>query len=120
MVSAAHDQVFHIRLPAIAPRFKVVDLGEVGRLVAARPGTAWIFCSGHNALLVIGHARRAVEIDWAFFGVHESDLAGFFVASKADVVEHTPQIFGAGDGGAIGQIELDIITMAVADADEFV
>ena len=52
--------------------------------------------------------------------MHERDVAGFFIARKADVVEHTPQIFCAGDGGAVGQIELDIIAAAIADADEFV
>ena len=120
MVGAAHDQVFHIRLPTVTPRLEVVDLGEIGRLVAARPGAAWVFCSGHDALFVIGHARRAVEVDRPFFGVHERDVAGFSIARKADVVEYAPQIFGAGNGGAIGQVELDIVAVAVADANEFV
>ena len=96
-------------------------------------------------MFIGGHARRAVEVDWPFYRMHEGDISRFAVTIAAaitvavtatavtaaaasgagagggiaGIVKHAAQVLGTGHGRAIGEIELHVIAVAIADADEF-
>ena len=75
VVRAQGDQIFLVGGPAGGPGGEVVDLGVVGRRIAARPGAHGMLGRGEHALFPRGHALGAVQVHRAVLRVNQADVA---------------------------------------------
>ena len=100
VVRTQSDQIFLVGGPAGGPGGEVVDLGVVGRRIAARPRTHGVLGRGKHALLPRGHALGAIQVYRAVLGVNEADVAALGESAGNELC--------AGHAGAVGELEGDI------------
>ena len=86
----------------------MMNLTFVSGLIAPRPRTDWVFCSGHQALFRIGKALRAVQVHRSLIGANKRN--------QPAILKRALEVLGAGKRSAIGHLELDFLAIAVDDA----
>ena len=84
----------------------MVDLAGVGAVAAARPRAHRERHPGEVALLVVGVALRLVQVQRAFGRVEQRDFRELGLRC---------QVFGAGDGRAVGEPEDHVVSVAGED-----
>ena len=89
-----------------------MHLAFIRRVVARGPRAHRVFGGSHEPLLFAGHAFRPVEVDRTFVGMDEGD--------KPALCQRARDKFRAGEAGTVGELDGDLLAVAIDDAVEFV
>ena len=112
VVRTQEGQVLDVGVATCLPGDDVVDLAVVGWFVAAGPCAGLGFSTEGEALFPAGVALEVVGVDGAFDGVDDGGVS--------DGGEFMGEEFRPGHARTIGELQLNLVTVAVDNLVEFV